>query len=357
MYPHCFGFPTFPASEHMTPLIISGLLAVASLHSGNYTNLFEGLKADIVTAIKPDQAMQLTPDQELDPEIGIGVEEITGACLFATWLGGELGWQIARVARWWTLAYLRLFSRRNEATLGEALTILPPFRNIEEADRLRVWLMAYVTEAHTCLINERKGLLEREDAREYTLELRRVLEKKKEAGTNGADGAKVSVPGSATYDGGLPPSDRHLIGHTEMANVLLKAQEICIDLRRALAAGQPLIPAGETPTDGWIASADFMMKEWDQWMHRLERWRLEIGLMEGGWGPISTPQAKFELTRRAHSQTCLLQAALQPTSLCRSISLEPIWAHWRWSIRFPIISSAATAQSAPARSKPRKARC
>ncbi|KDN43201.1 hypothetical protein K437DRAFT_154048 [Tilletiaria anomala UBC 951] len=280
-FPHCFGFPTFPASENMTPVIIASILGVASLHNSSAAKYFEGLKAYMISAVKPEEAASLAVDQELDPEMGIGVEEITGACVFASWIGGELGWQMSRVARWWTLAYLRLFSRRNEATLGEALSILPPFRNIDEADRLRVWLMAYVSEAHSCLINERKGLLEREDAKEYMSELRRALMREREGGDR-LDETRTkaeSVAEGKVFEYELPPADRQLLAHTELAHILTRAQDLCMDLRSRIASGEPRVHAASR-LEGWIASADMLVAEWDGWFHDLERWRLEAGLLD-----------------------------------------------------------------------------
>ena len=201
------------------------------------------------------------------------MEEITGACLFASWIGGEASWEIARVARWWTVAYLRLFSRRDGATLGEALTILPPFRNIEQADRLRVWLMAYVVEAHSCLMNERPGLLENEDAREYCQELKRVLGKSPQSrSTNGGVAHEASKEPPRPF----PALDRQLLAHTELAGILGRAQEFCMGLRARISNDEPLVQPG-----GWSASVEVLIARWDSWIQSLERWRLQIGLLEG----------------------------------------------------------------------------
>lgn len=158
MQPHSFGYPTYPAAEQMTPIIISAVLMVASLHDPNARQLHPSIKNDCLTHIGPHQDVHA--DLPLDPELGIGVEEITGACIASSWLGGELGWKIARVSRWWAIGYLKHFELPDRnVTVGECLTILPPFRQIDLVDKLRIWLAAYTTEAQQAFILDRPSLV------------------------------------------------------------------------------------------------------------------------------------------------------------------------------------------------------
>lgn len=127
LQPHCFGFPTYPASEEMTPLIIACILMVSSMHEPNSRQLFERIRHEAFSSpLLLDQPIDR--HAPLDPELGIGVEEITGACIAASWLGGQTAFSIARLARYWAIGYLEHFEVRSAQTLGEWMTILPPFR-------------------------------------------------------------------------------------------------------------------------------------------------------------------------------------------------------------------------------------
>lgn len=82
LQPHCFGFPAYPANEHMTPLIIACILMVSSMHEPNSRQLFERLRHEAFSSpLFLDQPIDR--HAPLDPELGIGVEEITGACIAA----------------------------------------------------------------------------------------------------------------------------------------------------------------------------------------------------------------------------------------------------------------------------------
>lgn len=174
MQPHSFGFPTYPANEQMTPVIISSLLMVSTLFDPSSRQYHTALRQDCLASIKPEQ--EVTAVSPLDPELGIGVEEIVGACLASTWLGGDLAWRIARVVRWWAIGYLQHFEipSRN-VTLGECLTILPPFRHIDLIEKLRIWLAAYVAEAQQSFIFDRPSLVPSQNPTAY-VEVRRPLD-------------------------------------------------------------------------------------------------------------------------------------------------------------------------------------
>lgn len=143
MQPHSYGFPSYPATEQMTPLIIASILMVSSMHEPFNRHLHDRFRHETFAAIDIEQ--QVSRENTLDPELGIGVEEITGACIAACWLGGATAYKIARIARWWAVAYLKHFEVRSAQTLGEWMTILPPFRQIDLVEKLRIWLMSYVS--------------------------------------------------------------------------------------------------------------------------------------------------------------------------------------------------------------------
>lgn len=209
LQPHCFGFPTYAASEQMTPLIISCILAVASLldPTAQTAAHHHALLEDALNVIKVDQIID-GPDMPLNPELGIGVEEITGAAIFSAWMGGELAWKIARVTRFWAVAYLRHFElpSRN-VTLGECLTILPPFRQIDLCDKLRIWLTAYVAEAQQSFLFDRASLAPDQTPQAYCHALRAAF--------------RDTEPAFA-----VPPADRQLIAHAGILFILVEAQTI-----------------------------------------------------------------------------------------------------------------------------------
>ncbi|KAK0532853.1 hypothetical protein OC835_003202 [Tilletia horrida] len=209
LQPHSFGFPTYAASEQMTPLIISCILTVASLFdpTAQTAAYHHTVRQDALNQIKVDQVMD-GPHMPLDPELGIGVEEVTGAAILSAWLGGEVAFKIARVVRFWAIGYLRHFElpSRN-VTLGECLTILPPFRQIDLCDKLRIWLTAYLVEAQQCFLFDRPSLAPDQNPQPYCQALRAAF--------------RDTEPAFA-----VPPADRQLIAHAGILGILLEAQTI-----------------------------------------------------------------------------------------------------------------------------------
>ncbi|KAK0566783.1 hypothetical protein OC861_003062 [Tilletia horrida] len=207
LQPHSFGFPTYGASESMTPLIISCILTVSSLldPTAQTAPYHHAVRDDALNVIKVDQMIE-GPEMPLNPELGIGVEEITGAAIASVWLGGEVAWKISRIVRYWGIAYLRHFElpSRN-VTLGECLTILPPFRQIDLCDKLRIWLTAYVAEGQQCFLFDRESLASDQKPQAYCQALRAAF--------------TDTEPAFA-----VPPADRQLIAHASLLSILLEAQ-------------------------------------------------------------------------------------------------------------------------------------
>ncbi|KAE8251180.1 hypothetical protein A4X13_0g4113 [Tilletia indica] len=210
LQPHSFGFPSYAASEQMTPLIISCILTVGSLFdpTGQTAGYYANLRDDALNFIKVEQVID-GPDMFLNPELGIGVEEITGAAIASAWLGGEIAWKIARTVRWWALGYLRHFElpSRN-VTVGEYLTILPPFRQIDLCDKLRIWLMAYVAETQQCFLFDRPSLAsDQSSPQAYCSALRAAF--------------RDTEPAFA-----VPAPDRQLMAHAGILAILVEAQTV-----------------------------------------------------------------------------------------------------------------------------------
>ncbi|KAJ9480384.1 putative transcription factor [Pseudozyma hubeiensis] len=168
---YSFGFPTYRPDAIMSPMILTSVVCVASLHHAQLNRLHAPLKNDLIARLQTDDPSfpcsdvyetlfsssayrsshlqsNLHFEKELDPELGIGVEEIVGASLFASWFGGKRAWMASRLARWWSAKFLRQQQHPAMMTMGEIMSILPPPRDLGKQDLLRVWLSAYITEIH-----------------------------------------------------------------------------------------------------------------------------------------------------------------------------------------------------------------
>ncbi|SJX60973.1 uncharacterized protein SRS1_12227 [Sporisorium reilianum f. sp. reilianum] len=301
LQPHCFGFPAYPANEHMTPLIIACILMVSSMHEPNTRHFFERFRHEAFSSpLILDQPIDR--HAPLDPELGIGVEEITGACIAACWLGGQTALSIARLARYWAIGYLEHFEVRSAQTLGEWMTILPPFRQIDLVGKLRIWLMSYITEAQQAVINDQPSLFPESQPAHYCQGLLNASSHSAElAETFAHDEAanKSSDPANAmdgtpksnhSQSSAVPPppndgaggigsftSDRQLVAHARMMSILLAAQGLARSARAAATS------AKTTPTDPGSSrhaqeprafEPSHMVERWREWLEELNRWRL-----------------------------------------------------------------------------------
>ncbi|CAO1614530.1 unnamed protein product [Parajaminaea phylloscopi] len=266
MQPHSFGFPTFPATENMTPLIISAIAMVSSLHEPSCRQYHGLLKADVLASI-PDH--ELVEGRPLDPELGIGVEEITAACIASAWLGGSEAYVLARLARWWTLEYLRHYDLNTPGpygnrtlTLGEALTILPPYRSIEHSVKVRIWLEAYVVDAQQAYILDREPMAAGQPASQYCEALRTAHQTR----NGGPTGAGMPTSPSAR----LSQPDRQLIGHAAMLDILLAAKRA----ERRYSAGDTQMTGQyegnhhEETVRGRLLEISGAMEATDRWLER-----------------------------------------------------------------------------------------
>ncbi|GAC99011.1 hypothetical protein PHSY_006608 [Pseudozyma hubeiensis SY62] len=293
LQPHCFGFPAYPANEHMTPLIIACILMVSSMHEPNSRQHFERFRHEAFSSpLLLDQ--HIDPHAPLDPELGIGVEEITGACIAACWLGGQTALSIARLARYWAIGYLEHFEVRSAQTLGEWMTILPPFRQIDLVGKLRIWLMSYITEAQQAIINDQASLFPQSDPAHYCQGLLNASRHGSElaesaahenGGSKGSDlpanvdgtprsthsqSSAVPAPPSDGAGGiGSFSSDRQLVAHARMMSILLAAQ----DFRRAARIAAP---STDSQPEQRVRNfqPSHMVERWRDWLEELNRWRL-----------------------------------------------------------------------------------
>lgn len=267
----------------MTPLIISAIAMAGSLHDSECRKYFPALRADVLAALPQHE---LSEDHHLDPEQGIGVEEITGACIAASWLGGEDAYRLARTARWWALAYLRQFDLQTAGrtvTLGEALTILPPFRNIDMSAKLRIWLESYIVDGQQAFMTERMPLTQGQTSAHYCDTLRSTL-LQANSNTNGGQSSTVSTPTqqSPSSAGGLGGGagrihqhDRQLMGHALLLDILLEAQ-------RGERQASHMLATSASWHDG--AREELVSSRLnDLWaaIDAVDRWRERVGRDEG----------------------------------------------------------------------------
>ncbi|SPC66988.1 uncharacterized protein UHOD_02562 [Ustilago sp. UG-2017b] len=158
--PFSFCFPDFPSTSNLTPVLLSSIITVSSLLSTSHQlrSLHLRLRTDFLDRTQP--YAPLSPSDEFNPESGIGTEEVIGACIFSTYYPSPHGRQTARAARWWSEKYSYESGPHAGLTVGEMVAILPPVRNVNTQDRVRVWLSAFIAELHQCEIHGREAIME-----------------------------------------------------------------------------------------------------------------------------------------------------------------------------------------------------
>ncbi|PWN52863.1 hypothetical protein IE53DRAFT_244900 [Violaceomyces palustris] len=306
LQPHSFGFPSYPANENMTPLIIASLLMVASLHEPSSRHLHDRFRHEAFASLNIEQ--EVNRDNALDPELGIGVEEITGACIAACWLGGETAWKIARIARWWAVAYLKHFEVRSAQTLGEWMTILPPFRQIDLVEKLRIWLMSYVTEAQQACMHDRPSLIPDCSPAPYCEGL---LNSSKNSVMN-ASKTGVHNNSFADFPHQALATDRQLVAHAQMMSIILAGQEIQREAKRNIAISKSSSPGGGNVPGSAAATyeARQLIERWREWLEELNNWRIAAAQQED---LSSTTENSVDLSLLYHlSRAFLASLPLDP---------------------------------------------
>ncbi|KAN0059757.1 hypothetical protein ACQY0O_008330 [Thecaphora frezii] len=313
LQPHSFGFPSYPANEGMTPLIIASILTVASMHEPSTRHLHDRLRHEAFAALNVDQ--EITRDSVLDPELGIGVEEITGACIAACWLGGRAAFKVARIARWWAVSYLKHFEVRSAQTLGEWMTILPPFRQIDLVEKLRIWLMSYVTEAQQAVIHDMPSLIAESNPAQYCEGLLNSARNSSQLKNGTSPPASATNPASATAQ--VSPSDRQLVAHARIMWILLTAQEVQREVQRRMAEAKTHSPTEPRSASREAAAANnaydtrMLFERWRELLDELEAWKLATAQHEEPTLPIST---SHDLSLLYHlTSTYLSTLLLSPT--------------------------------------------
>ncbi|SPO21915.1 uncharacterized protein UTRI_01902_B [Ustilago trichophora] len=165
--PFGFGFPDFPASADLTPVLLSAITSVSSLHTPSLDLRARQLRlrTDVLDRTLPYAPS--TAGDEFNPESGIGTEEVVGACIWSSHEGSSDAWNVARAARWWSEKYSYETGPHAGLTVGEMVAILPPVRHVNLQDRVRVWLTAFIAELHQCEIHSKEPIMELIDPTQY----------------------------------------------------------------------------------------------------------------------------------------------------------------------------------------------
>lgn len=165
--PFGFGFPDFPASSELTPVLLSAVTSVASPFSPSLDLRSRQwrLRNDVLGRTLPYAPS--TAEDEFNPESGIGTEEVVGACIWSSYQGSIEAWKVARAARWWSEKYSYETGPHAGLTVGEMVAILPPVRHVSMQDRVRVWLSAFLAELHQCEIHSKEPIMQLIDPAQY----------------------------------------------------------------------------------------------------------------------------------------------------------------------------------------------
>ncbi len=164
--PFAFGFPDFPASSELTPVLLSAIATVASRYSHADSRERQlRLRADVLDRTLPYAPS--TAEDEFNPESGIGTEEVVGACIWSAYDASPDAWRVARAARWWSEKYSYESGPHAGLTVGEMVAILPPVRPVNMQDRVRVWLSAFLAELHQCEIHDKQPIMQLVDPAQY----------------------------------------------------------------------------------------------------------------------------------------------------------------------------------------------
>ncbi|PWZ00530.1 hypothetical protein BCV70DRAFT_160571 [Testicularia cyperi] len=161
------GFPDFPATADLTHFLLSAIVSTASLHASSHALKSKHLRLRTDFLERTSPYFPSSFEDEFNIESGIGTEEVIGACIWASYEGSDDAWKVARAARWWSEKCSYERGPQAGLTVGEMVAILPPLRHVSMLDRVRIWLSAYLTELHQCVIHDRDPITDLSDPEQY----------------------------------------------------------------------------------------------------------------------------------------------------------------------------------------------
>jgi hypothetical protein len=146
-----FGqWPYLPVGgkEVITPLILAATCLAAAERLPNYHRYIPATEEhfDQLSAVLRVDWDDGDEEDSLDLELGIGVEEIAGLCIAASFGDPEQACMRASMAFRWTRGLLKTFMLPvpPPLTVGEVCGFLTPRRSLNLIQWLRVWLIAFV---------------------------------------------------------------------------------------------------------------------------------------------------------------------------------------------------------------------
>ncbi|EIW72567.1 hypothetical protein TREMEDRAFT_58737 [Tremella mesenterica DSM 1558] len=158
-------FPYLPEGPRViTPLILGVMCLLASERIPKlfqyHTNLADEVKdlllkspaeswQDLASATK---VIDDKDEDQLDPELGIGPEEIVAACVLATWMSERPeAATIAASAFKWARGWIKLLNGSPRYTIAAATGIVPEERKASNHDMARIWLLCYIVDGTEAL--------------------------------------------------------------------------------------------------------------------------------------------------------------------------------------------------------------
>ncbi|KAK4048416.1 hypothetical protein OIV83_004762 [Microbotryomycetes sp. JL201] len=174
--PHFNGFvlrmrawPYLPAGKStITPLVLASICLVAAERLPRFHQLLERLESSELNEpiLNATPGLSFAPGSEstaenglepdLDPELGIGPEEISALLVYASFSSSPRSDTIARTAFEWARGYLKTFmlSSPRKITYGEVFGLLTAYRDLTFENWLRLWLIGYVVDVQQSLHRE-----------------------------------------------------------------------------------------------------------------------------------------------------------------------------------------------------------
>ncbi|WRT64331.1 uncharacterized protein IL334_001263 [Kwoniella shivajii] len=159
-----YQFPYIAGPQYITPLLLAVLCLISSERTLRYHHHHSLLAEEVSSLLKtsPAESWQTfighyTPDfgdpdgdDPLEPEFGLGPEEIVAACILATYMTErEQAALIARSAFRWARGWIKLLqtSPGPRNTIAALAGIIPPERPAGSDDMARIWLLCYIVDS------------------------------------------------------------------------------------------------------------------------------------------------------------------------------------------------------------------
>jgi len=143
----------------ITPFILSVICYISSEQRTSTQHLCQSLGDEVslllvnspadtfLASLRPtEDPAHLDDESDLDPELGIGIEEIVGALILALFMRDrDKAGQTASTAFNWMRGFMRTLALPVQTTIGEMCGVLPRQRYLSKEDLARTFLLCYVS--------------------------------------------------------------------------------------------------------------------------------------------------------------------------------------------------------------------